>query len=96
METKPMNDRVIIKRKEAETKTASGFYIPEMAADKPDEGTVVAVGPGKKSPEGIIIPIDLKVGDKVMFTKGAGQSVKVNGENFLVMKEEEIFAVIED
>ncbi len=94
MALRPLQDRVIIKRLDNERKTASGIVIPDSAAEKPDQGEVVAVGPGKKTEDGKVIAIDLKVGDKVLFGKYAGQSVKVDGEELLVIREEEILAVI--
>lgn len=95
MNLRPLNDRVIVKRLENETKTASGIVIPDSAAEKPDQGEVLAVGPGKKTEDGKVLPPDVKVGDKVLFGKYAGQSVKVDGEEVLVIREEEILAVIQ-
>jgi chaperonin GroES len=86
---------VIIKRLDNERTTASGIVIPDSAAEKPDQGEVLAVGPGKKTEDGKLIPMDLKVGDKVLFGKYAGQSVKVDGDEVLVIREEEVFAVIQ-
>ena len=94
MALRPLQDRVIIKRLDNELKTASGIVIPESAAEKPDQGEVIAVGPGKKTEDGKVLPVDLKVGDKVLFGKYAGQSVKVDGEELLVIREEEILAVV--
>ena len=94
MALRPLHDRVIVKRLDNERTTASGIVIPESAAEKPDQGEVVAVGPGKKTEDGKVLPVDLKVGDKVLFGKYAGQSVKVDGEELLVIREEEILAVI--
>ncbi|WP_417252705.1 co-chaperone GroES [Castellaniella sp.] len=94
MALRPLHDRVIVKRLDNERTTASGIVIPESAAEKPDQGEVLAVGPGKKTEDGKVIPIDLKVGDKVLFGKYAGQSVKVDGEEVLVIREEEVLAVI--
>ena len=94
MALRPLHDRVIIKRLDNERKTASGIVIPESAAEKPDQGEVISVGPGKKSEDGKVQAIDLKVGDKVLFGKYAGQAVKVDGEELLVIREEEILAVI--
>lgn len=94
MALRPLQDRVIIKRLDNELKTASGIVIPDSAAEKPDQGEVVAVGPGKKTEDGKVIAVDLKVGDKVLFGKYAGQSVKVDGEELLVIREEEILAVV--
>ncbi|MGX9935925.1 co-chaperone GroES [Advenella kashmirensis] len=94
MALRPLQDRVIIKRLDNERKTSSGIVIPDSAAEKPDQGEVVAVGPGKKTDDGKVIAVDLKVGDKVLFGKYAGQSVKVDGEELLVIREEEILAVV--
>ncbi|HEX7386038.1 MAG TPA: co-chaperone GroES [Castellaniella sp.] len=95
MALRPLHDRVIIKRLDNERTTASGIVIPDSAAEKPDQGEVLAVGPGKKTEDGKLIPMDLKVGDKVLFGKYAGQSVKVDGDEVLVIREEEIFAVVQ-
>jgi chaperonin GroES len=95
MAIRPLHDRVIVKRLEEERKTASGIVIPDNATEKPDQGEVVAVGPGKKDDNGKSIALDVKVGDKVLFGKYAGQSVKVNGEELLVIREEEILGVVE-
>lgn len=94
MALRPLNDRVIIKRLDNERKTASGIVIPDSAAEKPDQGEVVAVGPGKRTEDGKILPVDLKAGDKVLFGKYSGQTIKVDGEELLVIREEEILAVI--
>jgi chaperonin GroES len=94
MKLRPLHDRVIIKRLEEERKTASGIVIPDTAAEKPDQGEVLAVGPGKKNDEGKVFPVDLKVGDKVLFGKYSGTTVKVDGEDILVMREEDIMAVV--
>ena len=94
MALRPLHDRVIVKRLDNERKTASGIVIPDSAAEKPDQGEVLAVGPGKKTEEGKILPPDVKVGDKVLFGKYAGQTVKVDGEEVLVIREEEILAVV--
>ncbi len=96
MKIRPLHDRVIVKRKEDERKTASGIVIPDSAnTEKPDQGEVIAVGPGKKDDQGKLIALDVKVGDRVLFGKYAGQSVKVEGEEVLVMREEDIMGVIE-
>lgn len=94
MALRPLHDRVIVKRLDNERTTASGIVIPDSAAEKPNQGEVLAVGPGKKTEDGKVIPVDLKVGDKVLFGKYAGQSVKVDGEEVLVIREEEVLAVI--
>ena len=95
MKIRPLHDRVIVKRLDEEKKTASGIVIPDTAAEKPDQGEVTAVGKGKRNDEGELIPIDLKVGDRVLFGKYSGQTVKVDGEELLVMKEDDLFAVVE-
>ncbi len=96
MKIRPLHDRVIVKRKEEERKTASGIVIPDSAStEKPDQGEILAVGAGKKDDQGKLIPLDVKVGDTVLFGKYAGQTVKVDGEEVLVMREEDIMGVIE-
>ncbi|MEO0047716.1 MAG: hypothetical protein RLZZ410_675 [Pseudomonadota bacterium] len=95
MNLRPLHDRVIIKRLDNETKTASGLVIPETAAEKPDQGEILAVGTGKKDDSGKAIPLDVKVGDRVLFGKYAGQTVKVDGNELLVMREEDIMAVVQ-
>jgi len=95
MALRPLHDRVIVKRLDNERTTASGIVIPDSAAEKPDQGEVLAVGPGKRTEDGKVLPVDLKVGDKVLFGKYAGQSVKVDGEEVLVIREDEILAVIQ-
>ncbi|MBP0629533.1 MULTISPECIES: co-chaperone GroES [unclassified Cupriavidus] len=94
MNLRPLHDRVIVKRLDNETKTASGIVIPDNAAEKPDQGEVLAVGPGKKDDKGNNIALDVKVGDRVLFGKYAGQAVKVEGQELLVMREEDIMAVV--
>ncbi len=95
MKIRPLHDRVIVKRLEEERKTASGIVIPDSAAEKPDQGEVVAVGPGKRDEAGKLIAMDVKVGDRVLFGKYAGQTVKIEGEELLVMREEDIMGVVE-
>ena len=95
MKLRPIADRVIVKRLENETKTASGIVIPDNAAEKPDQGEVLAVGPGKSNDQGEVKALTVKVGDRVMFGKYSGQTVKLNGEELLVMKEDDLFAVVE-
>ena len=94
MNLRPLHDRVIVKRLDQETKTASGIVIPEAAAEKPDQGEILAVGPGKRDDKGSLIQLDVKVGDRVLFGKYAGQTVKVDGQELLVMREEDIMAVV--
>lgn len=95
MKIRPLHDRVIVKRMEEERKTASGIVIPDTATEKPDQGEVLAVGPGKKDDSGKVIAMAVKVGDRVLFGKYSGQSVKVDGDELLVMREEDIMGVIE-
>lgn len=94
MKIRPLHDRVIVKRVDNERKTASGIVIPDSVAEKPDQGEVLAIGPGKRDDNGELIAVDLKVGDRVLFGKYAGQTVKVDGDELLVMREEDIMGVI--
>jgi chaperonin GroES len=95
MSLRPLHDRVIVERLENETKTASGIVIPDNAAEKPDQGKVLAVGPGRKNDKGELVAMDVKVGDLVLFGKYSGQTVKVDGKELLVMKEDDLFAVVQ-
>ena len=95
MKLRPLHDRVIIKRLDNERKTASGIVLPENAAEKPDQGEVLAIGEGKIGDDGKVRPLAVKVGDKVLFGKYSGQTVKVAGEELLVMREEDIMAVVQ-
>jgi chaperonin GroES len=95
MNIRPLHDRVILKRMEEETTSPGGIVIPDSAAEKPVRGEVIAAGKGKRLESGDIIPLDVKVGDKVLFGKYSGTEVKVNGEDLLVMREEDIMGVIE-
>ena len=92
---KPLEDRIVVQASEAETTTASGIVIPDNAAEKPDQGEVMAVGPGKKNDKGEVSAMNVKVGDRVLFGKYSGQTVKVGGDELLVMREEDIMAVVE-
>ncbi len=94
MNIRPLHDRVIVKRVEAERTTASGIVLPDSAGEKPDQGEVLAVGPGKRDDNGKQIALDVKVGDRVLFGKYAGQAVKVDGQEVLVMREEDIMGVL--
>jgi len=91
---RPLHDRVVVKRVTADQKTAGGIIIPDSAQEKPSEGEVVAVGPGGRDETGKLIPIDLKVGDRVLFGKWSGTEVKIDGEDVLIMKESDIMGVI--
>ena len=95
MKIRPLHDRVIVKRIEEERKSAGGIVIPDTAAEKPDQGEIVAIGKGKKGEDGKLIPLDVKVGYRVLFGKYSGQTVKVKGDELLVMREEDIMGVIE-
>jgi chaperonin GroES len=95
MNIRPLHDRVVVKRKEEERMSAGGIVIPDTAAEKPIQGEVIAVGNGKIQNNGERIPLDVKVGDRVLFGKYSGTEVKVEGEELLVMREEDIMAVIE-
>jgi len=95
MKLRPLHDRVIIKRTEEEEKTKGGIIIPDTAKEKPVEGTVIAVGDGKRTDDGKKLPLDVKVGDKVLFGKYAGTEIKIDGEEHLIMKEDDIIAIVE-
>jgi chaperonin GroES len=95
MSLRPLQDRLLVKRLEEETKTAGGILIPETAKEKPQRGEIIAVGNGKKTEEGKVLPLDVKKGDKVLFGKYAGTEIKVDGEELLIMREDDILAVIE-
>ena len=94
MNIRPLHDRVVIKRLEDEKTTASGIVIPDSAAEKPDKGEVISVGPGKIKDNGDIRPLDVGVGDIVLFGKYAGSTIKIDGEELLVMREDDVMAVI--
>jgi chaperonin GroES len=96
MKLNPLHDRVVVKRVDADTKTSTGIIIPDNVAEKPDQGIVLAVGQGKRTSEGAVIPMTVAVNDKVLFGKFAGQAVKIKGEEILILNEEEIYAVIEE
>ena len=96
MHFKPIADRVLIRRAEAETRTVSGFFIPDAVAEKANKGTVLALGPGRALKDGRVIPIaDITIGDIIMYSPGAGIPVKVDGEEFIILTEDEIIAVVE-
>ena len=96
MKIRPLHDRVLVRREEEETKSAGGIVLPGSAAEKPSRGEVLAVGNGKINDNGEVRPLDVKVGDKVLFGQYAGNTVKVDGEELLIMGEGEILAVLED
>ncbi len=95
MKIRPLQDRVIVKRVEEEDKTKGGIIIPDTAKEKPVEGKIIAVGKGKLMDDGKVHPVDVKAGDRVLFTKYAGTEVKIDGEEHLIMREEDILGVIE-
>jgi len=95
MKIRPLQDRVIVKRLEEEEKTKGGIIIPDTAKEKPQEGKVIAVGKGKITEEGKVVPLDVKVGDRILFGKYAGTEIKIEGEEHLIMREEDILGVIE-
>jgi chaperonin GroES len=95
MAIRPLQDRILVKRSDPELKTASGIVIPDSAGEKPEQGDVLAVGPGKRADNGDFVAPAVKVGDRVLFGKYAGQTVKVDGEEVLVVREDDVLAVIE-
>ncbi|MGO3932991.1 co-chaperone GroES [Rhodopseudomonas pseudopalustris] len=96
MNFRPLHDRVVVKRIDAEEKTAGGIIIPDSAKEKPSQGEVVAVGPGGRDETGKLIPIDIQVGDRVLFGKWSGTEVKIDGQELLIMKESDILGVLTD
>ena len=95
MKLRPLQDRIIVKRLEEETMTAGGIFIPETAKEKPQKGEVIAVGNGKKTEDGKILPVDVKKGDKVLFGKYAGTDIKIDGQEYLIMREDDILGIME-
>src|SRR5215471_9192994 len=95
MKFRPLHDRVVVRRVESDEKTAGGIIIPDTAKEKPQEGEVIAVGPGARGEDGVIHPLDVKVGDRVLFGKWSGTEVKLDGEELMIMKESDIMGVIE-
>lgn len=96
MKIKPLHDRVLVRRLEELTKTSGGIIIPDTAKEKPSEGIIEAVGDGARTEDGKILPLNVKVGDKVLFAKWGGTEVKVNGEDRVIMKESDILAIVEE
>ena len=94
MNFRPLHDRVLVRRVEAEEKTAGGIIIPDTAKEKPQEGEVVAIGTGTKSEDGKVTPLDVNAGDRILFGKWSGTEVKVNGEDLLIMKESDILGIV--
>jgi chaperonin GroES len=95
MKFRPLHDRVVVRRVDAEEKTAGGIIIPDTAKEKPQQGEVLAVGPGKRDETGKLIPLDVKQGDQILFGKWSGTEVKVDGDDLLIMKEDDIMGVVE-
>jgi chaperonin GroES len=95
MKFRPLHDRVVVRRTEQETKSAGGIIIPDTAAEKPQQGEVIAVGPGGRDDSGKLVAIDLKKGDKVLFGKWSGTEVKIDGQDLLIMKESDVMGVLE-
>ena len=95
MKFRPLHDRIVVRRVEEETKTAGGIIIPETAKEKPIQGEIIAAGPGARDDAGKLVPLDVKVGDRVLFGKWSGTEVKINGEDLLIMKESDVLGVIE-
>ena len=95
MNIRPLHDRILVRRLEEEKKTATGIVIPDTAAEKPDQGEIVSVGAGRRNDNGVLIPLDVHVGDRVLFGKYSGQAVRVQGAELLVMREEDIMGIVE-
>jgi chaperonin GroES len=95
MKFRPLHDRVVVRRVESEEKTAGGIIIPDTAKEKPQEGEIVAVGPGARDESGKLVPLDVKAGDRILFGKWSGTEVKIDGEELLIMKESDVMGVIE-
>jgi chaperonin GroES len=95
MKFRPLHDRVVVKRLEEELKTKGGIIIPDTAAEKPQQGKVIAVGPGARGEDGKVTPLDVKAGDRVLFGKWSGTEVKIDGEDLLIMKESDVMGVLE-
>jgi chaperonin GroES len=95
MKFRPLHDRVVVKRLESDTKTKGGIIIPDSAKEKPQEGQVIAVGPGARDEGGKVVALDVKAGDRILFGKWSGTEVKIDGEDFLIMKESDIMGIIE-
>jgi chaperonin GroES len=95
MKFRPLHDRVVVERIDPEAKSAGGIIIPDTAQEKPSQGEIIAIGPGGRDESGKLIPIDLKVGDRVLFGKWSGTEVKIDGEDLLIMKESDILGVLE-
>jgi chaperonin GroES len=95
MKFRPLHDRVVVRRIESDERTAGGIIIPDTAKEKPQEGEVIAVGPGARDESGKLIPLDLKAGDRILFGKWSGTEVKIDGQDYLIMKESDVMGVID-
>jgi chaperonin GroES len=95
MKFRPLHDRVVVKRLESDTKTKGGIIIPDTAKEKPQEGEIIAVGPGGRDESGKIVPLEVKAGDRILFGKWSGTEVKIDGDEFIIMKESDVMGVIE-
>ncbi len=95
MKFRPLHDRVVVRRVESEEKTAGGIIIPDTAKEKPQEGQIIAVGPGGRDESGKLIPLDVKVGDRILFGKWSGTEIKIDGEDLLIMKESDVMGIVE-
>ena len=95
MKFRPLHDRVVVRRVESEAKSAGGIIIPDTAKEKPQEGEIIAVGPGARDEAGKLVPLDVKVGDRILFGKWSGTEVKIDGEELLIMKESDVMGVVE-
>jgi chaperonin GroES len=96
MKFRPLHDRVLVRRIDEETKTKSGIIIPDSAQEKPSQGTVIAAGPGARDNDGRLVPLDVKVGDTILFSKWSGTEIKLDGKELLVMKESDILGIMDD
>ena len=95
MKFRPLHDRVVVRRIESEDRTAGGIIIPDTAKEKPQEGEIIAVGPGARDEAGKLVPLDVKAGDRILFGKWSGTEVKIDGEDLLIMKESDVMGIIE-
>jgi chaperonin GroES len=95
MKFRPLHDRVVVRRVESEARTAGGIIIPDTAKEKPQEGEIIAVGPGARDESGKLVPLDVKTGDRILFGKWSGTEVKIDGEDLLIMKESDVMGIIE-
>ena len=95
MKFRPLHDRVVVRRIESDAKTAGGIIIPDTAKEKPQEGEIIAVGPGGRDESGKLVPLDVKAGDRILFGKWSGTEVKIDGQEYLIMKESDVMGIIE-